>query len=321
MTQNPFRAIVVIGATASGKTALAHGIADAWRALGVSAELVNLDAFQFYRGLSVGTAKPSPAEIIRYLYHCVDILDADERIDAADYARRAHAACADIVLRGGIPICVGGSGLYLRAFLHGLDALPREDAGIRLFLRRRAAEIGWPALHGWLQVLDPERAKELHPNDGVRIERAIEIFFLTGKRVSESYKRSSALREQDMLFNAFVVHVDSKDAALRERINCRVREMLGAGWIDEVRVLAERYGSGLDSLQCMKAIGYRDVLKYLQISGDFEGLGAAIATQTWQYARRQRTWNAKEVRHAGYENISDLNLIVEASKRWWHETI
>lgn len=319
MTSNSVRAIVVIGATASGKTALAHGIADAWRELGVDTELVNLDAFQFYRGLSVGTAKPSSAEVIRYKYHCVDIIDAHERMDAADYARRAHAACDDICLRGALPICVGGSGLYLRAFLHGLDELPREDIGIRQFLRRRASEIGWPALHGWLDALDPERAKVLHPNDGVRIERAIEIFFLTGKKASDSYRRNSVLRDQDMLVNAFVVHVDAKDGDLRERIGSRVKTMVDSGWIEEVRALAERYGESLESLQCMKAIGYRDVLKCLRESGDFEKLVTEIATQTWHYARRQRTWNAKEIRHAGYGNIADLSLIIEASRRWWHE--
>jgi tRNA dimethylallyltransferase len=319
MSAKPFRAIIVIGPTASGKTALAHGLADAWRRLDVGSELVNLDAFQFYRGLSVGTAKPTVDEITKYKYHCVDILEVPDRIDAAEYARRASMACTEICAQGGVPVCVGGSGLYLRAFLHGLDELPQEDEGIRLFLRRRAGEIGWPALHGWLEALDPDRAKELHPNDGVRIERAIEIFFLTGKKPSDSYKRASPLREQDMLFDAFVVHVDVPDAMLRERIELRTKQMLDLGWVDEVRLLKERFGDALSSFQCMKAIGYRNVLDCVNGGSELAALASVVSIKTWQYARRQRTWNAKEVRHAGFEAGGDLSCVFEAAKRWWYE--
>lgn len=296
-----FRAVVVIGPTASGKTAIAHRICESVREKSRVCELVNLDAFQFYRGLSIGTAKPSQREIDEYCYHCVDILNPEDRFDAQEYARQAHAACEDIAARGGVPVCVGGSGLYLRAFLHGLDELPEADAGLRNFIRMRAKKEGWAGLHRWLQAIDAERAQEIHPNDSVRIERALEIFFLTGKPPSQAYKRTGALREQNSLFPAFVIHVDAPDAVLRARIESRTSQMLRTGWQEEVEGIVKKYGPNCESFQSMKAIGYRDIVAHMQRPSEtIQSLETNIAVRTWQYARRQRTWNAKEVRDAGY---------------------
>ncbi len=317
---NSFPAVIVIGPTASGKTALAHSLCDAWRATGRVSELVNLDAFQFYRGLDIGTAKPKPHDILRYNYHLVDVLKPDDRMDAQEYARRARAACEDIAMRDGLPICVGGSGLYLRAFLHGLDDLPQADEGLRSFLRLKAQKRGWPGMHRWLQALDPARARELHPNDSVRIERAIEIFFLTGKPPSESYRRSGNLQDQECLFPAHVIHVDATDALLRERIEARTPTMLQEGWIEEVEKLCTVYGESLLSFQSMKAIGYRDVVDYLKAPPENRtALAVKIALRTWQYARRQRTWNAKEVKHAAFAVGDSTEGVFEGVLRWWND--
>ncbi len=313
-----FSALIIIGPTASGKTGLAHALCDSWRGSGNVCEVVNLDAFQFYKGLDIGTAKPGRSEIEHYNYHCVDILKPEDRIDAQEYASKAHAACEDIANRGGLPICVGGSGLYLRAFLHGLDELPKGDEGIRAFLRKRAEQIGWPALHRWLQAIDPARAQELHPNDSVRVERALELFFLTGKPPSESYRRTNLLQEQESLFNAFVVHVNAPDVLLRSRIEARTPAMLAAGWVKEVEDLYKTYGDALSDLQSMKAIGYRDILTYLKTPGETQDvLAINIAISTWQYARRQRTWNAKEVKHSDFVNGDNVTLLLEQVRRWW----
>jgi tRNA dimethylallyltransferase len=312
-----FSAVIVIGPTASGKTALAHSLCDAWRATGCVSELVNLDAFQFYKGLDIGTAKPKAHEILDYNYHLVDVLNPENRMDAQEYARRAEAACEDIAGRGGLPVCVGGSGLYLRAFLHGLDELPEADDGIRNVLRIKAKKIGWPGMHRWLQALDPARAQELHPNDSVRIERAIEIFFLTGKPPSETYKRSAVLQEQQCRFHAYVIHVDAPDSVLRSRIEARTPIMLQEGWVGEVEKLYKLYGESLSSFQSMKAIGYRDILEYLKgSSGSEKALETNIAVRTWQYARRQRTWNAKELKHASFVVGDSVETLLESVRRW-----
>lgn len=318
-----FSALVIIGSTASGKTSLAHALSDELALLGQGTELVNLDAFQFYRDLTVGTAKPDPAEIERYRYHCVEFLEPDESFDAQAYAEKAWRACEDIAARGNLAICVGGSGLYLRAFLHGLDAMPARNDKVRAFLRGAAEEWGWPHLHGWLLRVDPVRGKELHPNDGVRIERALEVFLVTGQPQSEQHTRKSDLGEQPTCFRAFVVRADWPDAELRRRIEERTAVLLERGWIAEVRALRARFpGPELSTFQSMKAIGYLDILAELDANprlsdGELAArLRPLIATRTWQYARRQRVWNAKETCDAQHSQGSSLAELVARVRAW-----
>jgi tRNA dimethylallyltransferase len=323
----PFRAVIVVGPTASGKTALAHGLADRLCQLGRRVELVNLDAFQIYRGVTAGTAKPSAAEMQRYSYHCIDFAEADARIDAQMFARMAHDACAAIFERGAIPLAVGGSGLYLRAFLHGLDPLPEKDDSIRQFLRASAARFGWSHLHRWLQLVDRVRAAELHPNDGVRIERALEITLLTGEPASEQRTRTDATGQQKSLFDALVIQTEADDATLRQRITRRVPELIKLGWESEVRGMRSRFGERLAELQCMKAIGYKEILEAIEaIEADlrpevYAGVAERIATLTWQYARRQRVWNAKERCDLLFSHGRDsLETTSDALLRWWDGT-
>ncbi len=286
-------AVFVIGPTASGKTALAHALAERFPSLAC----VNLDAFQFYRGVSAGTAKPSRQEIARYEYALIDFLEAPDRIDARDYGERAAAVCGELFACGRVPLCVGGSGLYLRSLLHGLDDLPSADAALRAHLRAEALAQGWPALHARLAQVDPVRAAELHPNDATRIERALEIHALTGVPMSTLRERTVSLAKQPTRMDAFVVRVEPRADWLKERISRRTCVLVGPAWRDEVASLRAAHGAALREFQSMRAIGYPLILDALEgaRTWDEEALAADIATLTWRYARRQLTWNRKEL--------------------------
>jgi tRNA dimethylallyltransferase len=321
------KAIFVIGPTASGKTAFAHLLADRLHMdFGMVCELVNIDAFQFYRGVDIGAAKPSAEELRKYHYRGIDCLDALETIDAVQYARFVWDACQEIAAAGRLPICVGGSGLYLRAALHGLDELPPRQDEIRRMLRASADVWGWPRLHSWLNALAPQRASQLHPNDRTRIERALEIVLQLPDNVAPDmvFRNSLPLEQQPVVGDCYVIRVDCDDSVLKERISRRIDDMFAHGWVDEVQRLKLRWGPAFLASQAGKAIGYEEIYQALpewahtcepcqathrQTGGGDENVGqprvfvsealekslkADIATQTWQYVRRQRTWYAKE---------------------------
>ncbi|MES2614998.1 MAG: tRNA (adenosine(37)-N6)-dimethylallyltransferase MiaA [Bdellovibrionota bacterium] len=314
-----FKCILILGATASGKTALAHNLADKLNAQNKPCELVNLDAFQIYKELNIGTAKPTHEEILKYNYHGVNICELNENLDANTFARLSWEFCASIAQKNKIPICVGGSGLYLRAFLHGLDSLPPRDENIRTQIKEVANAHGWPYCHEWLAKVDPKRACELHPNDKTRIERALEIFLLTGKPQSEERSKENMLKEQDTLFPCYVIHCKQEPLILKERICLRVEQIFAQGWTQEVEQLFVKYGESLNSFHAMQAIGYKQILSSLfhtktsQIpQGD---LVDKISTLTWQYAKKQLTWCAKEkvdftILNNNEENIDDLLKLV-----------
>lgn len=305
--QTRFKAVVVIGSTASGKSLLAHRLFQFLKEHGRKTVCVNLDAFQLYRGVTAGTAKPTEEEIQEYCYRGIDLFEPHENVDARQYAEVLTRECELATARGEVPICVGGSGLYLRAFLHGLDELPARSEPVRSFLRACAQAWGWPHLHGWLSVLDAQRAAELHPNDKTRIERALEVFFVTGKKMSTLSTLRETLSKQQCLFDAFIVRVKLEETVLRERIEARTKLLLEAGWIEEVEALYQRYGDKLKDFQSMKAIGYPEILALVAAreKPNAEVLAQSISTATWQYARRQRTWNAKEVVHADFNPRQD----------------
>lgn len=314
------KAIFVIGPTASGKTALAHALFDRLPLqCGVEAELINLDALQFYRGVDVGSAKPTAAEVNHYCYHGIDILDPLESMDAVRYAEFVWSTCQNIRARGRMPICVGGSGLYLRSVLHGLDNLPPRNEALRQMFRASAEAWGWPYLHEWLKTLAPERAAQLHPNDKTRIERALEIVFQApeGMRSEDLFRRSQKLSEQSTLGRAYIIHVDCPDEFLKTRISQRLMLMFASGWVDEVQRLRTRYGRDFLNSQAGQAIGYREIFECLSdgegqgVSSSVSGLVERMATLTWQYVRRQRTWNAKECldwRFDASQGIVDLQF-------------
>jgi len=312
------QAVFVIGPTASGKTAFAHQLFEQLaQQFNRPCGLVNLDAYQFYRGVDIGTAKPSDDELRKYDYRGIDILDPQESIDAARYAEFVWSACREFAAAGQLPVCVGGSGLYLRSILHGLDVLPPRNDQLRDMFRASANAWGWPVLHGWLNALAPERAAQLHPNDKTRIERALEIVFQLPESISphDVFRAPKALSEQELLGDCYVIHVDCADDILKKRIEGRIEQMFSAGWLEEVQTLKKRWGTDFLQTQAGKAIGYSDIFEALELaqcqnrsltSKEIVELKSRIATLTWQYVRRQRTWNAKEVRHWTFDSSDGI---------------
>jgi tRNA dimethylallyltransferase len=307
-----FKCILLLGATASGKTALAHNLSDTLKTqFNISSELVNLDAFQIYKELNIGTAKPSISEIQKYHYHGIDICNIDENLDANSFSQLTWQTCLKIYKQNKIPICVGGSGLYLRAFLHGLDNLPIRDEKIRNHIREIAHEKGWIFCHEWLQNVDPIRAQELHPNDKTRIERALEIFILTGKPQSSVRSKETILKEQNTLFPCYVIHCKRNSEELKSRITQRVNLLFEQGWQEEVLKLIEKYGDNLSQFHSMQAIGYKQILSLNNLNK--ADLISKISTLTWQYAKKQLTWCAKEKIDFEfyYTHMSEIDILLD----------
>lgn len=277
------RVLVITGPTATGKTAVALSLA---RALG--GELIGADSVQVYRGFDIGSAKPSIEELGGVRHHLIDVVDPDAPFDAARYATMADEAIDAVAQRGRVPIVVGGTGLWIRALLRGLVSLPQPDPEIRARLDAEAAELGAPALHARLVGIDPVAARAIHPNDQLRIVRALEVHEQTGERIGE-------LRERHALgaprYEAFVVVLDRERDALYAAIRSRITEMLARGWIDEVRALRERWGP---DVRAMQAVGYREVLAHVEGQIDAAELETAAYKSTRIYTRRQRTWWANE---------------------------
>jgi len=275
--------IVIGGPTASGKTALAIELA-----LRFGGEIVNSDSMQVYRGMDVGTAKPAAAERARVPHHLLDIVAPDEPYHAARFADDAAAAIAAIRGRGHLPFLVGGTGLYVRAALYGLSAGVGRNKSFRDALEAehaRALRVGEPArLHRRLGEIDPESARRLHPNDLVRIIRALEIHAETGRSASDVF-RESAMRAR---YQALYLALDPGRDALAERIDARCEAMIAGGLLQEVRALRDAgYGPELAS---MRAIGYRHMQPVIDGLDTLANVLVAMKRDTRQFARRQRTW-------------------------------
>lgn len=277
------RILVLLGATATGKTAAALAIAAA-----VPAEIVNADALQVYRGLDIGTGKPTAGERAEVRHHLLDILDPRERFSAGEFARRARAAVAEIEGRGALPIVVGGSGLYLRALLEGLSPLPAGSVALRQELRDRCDRDGLVALHEELGRLDPPTAARLPPADRQRILRALEVTVATGRPFSAWLQ----LKPADPVLSALRVGLTLPRPILYDRIGGRVRSMVESGWLDEVaRLLREGVPPQSPAFQ---AIGYREMTKCALGQCDLEQAIAETTAATRRFAKRQETWFRKD---------------------------
>ncbi|WP_242344023.1 tRNA (adenosine(37)-N6)-dimethylallyltransferase MiaA [Anaeromyxobacter terrae] len=276
------RLLVIAGPTASGKTALAVALARR-----LDGEIVNADSQQVYRGLDVGTAKPTPAERAAVPHHLLDVVDAGEGMDAARFAALADAAIADIAARGRLPIVAGGTGLYLRALLHGVVAAPGRDPALRARLEEEALRLGRPALHARLAAIDPEAAARIRPNDLVRIVRALEIA-AGGRRPSELHAEHAFQPDR---YAALLLALDPPRAALHARIDARVAEIFAGGLLDEARALAARTGGALPP---RLPIGYAEALACVR--GELELAEAIRRVQVAhrRYARRQVIWLRRE---------------------------
>ena len=274
-------AIFLMGPTASGKTALAVSLVERF-----PLEIVSVDSALVYRGMDIGTAKPDAATLARAPHHLLDLRDHAEAYSAAAFRGDALRLMAGIVARGRVPLLVGGTMLYFRALLQGLDDLPRADASLRTELEAAAAARGWPALHAELATVDPVTAARLAPNDSQRIGRALEIFQLTGKPMSALLDRAQSELPYRVLQLALI---PSDRAALHQRIAARFDAMLAEGLLAEVETLRRDYVLTPD-LPSMRAVGYRQAWACLDGDIDMQALREQGIAATRQLAKRQLTW-------------------------------
>jgi tRNA dimethylallyltransferase len=276
--------LAIVGATATGKSALGMALAEI-----LPGEIVNADALQVYRGFDIGTAKPGPAERARVPHHLIDILDPHETYSAGEFARRAQEAIAGIQERGRVPIVVGGSGLYLRALFEGISPVPPGDLEVRRTLRARLEAEGLTPLREELARLDPQTAARLSAGDTQRVLRALEVALVSGRPLS------SWIEEQPFGTQRIAVvriGLTLPRSILYDRIAGRVARMMEAGWREEVAGLLRQ---GLSPrLPAFQAIGYRQLVRCLEGNGSLEETAAEIVKETRRFAKRQETWFRKE---------------------------
>jgi tRNA dimethylallyltransferase len=277
--------ICLAGPTASGKSALALQLAEA---LHGEVEFISVDSAQVYRGMDIGTAKPDAAERARVPHHLIDILDPEQAYSAARFVHDAEAAAAAIGARGRLPLLMGGTMLYFKALRDGLDAMPAADAALRAQIDARAAAEGWPALHAELQRVDPATASRLAPNDAQRIQRALEVFALSGRPLSSFHARRDAPAAGATQRWPLIALEPSSRAWLHGRIAMRFDAMLAAGFVDEVRQLRLRPALRPE-MPSMRCVGYRQAWAALD-AGRLDGLREAGIAATRQLAKRQITW-------------------------------
>ncbi len=277
------RAVAIMGPTASGKTAAALAIAER-----IPSEIISVDSALVYRGMDIGTAKPSRAELASVPHHLIDIIDPLDSYSVAQFRLDTLRLVDEIVGRGKLPLLVGGTMLYFKGLADGLDDLPGADPALRAALEDEAARIGWPAMHARLATLDPATAARLKPNDAQRIQRALEIIALSGRPMSELL----AQREHEELpfdLQSFALEPSDR-AVLHERIARRFDQMLeGDALLDEVEQLRRR-GDLHPGLPSMRCVGYRQAWEYLDGHIDYKALRETGIIATRQLAKRQLTW-------------------------------
>ena len=279
MSPTMAEAVLLLGPTASGKSALALRLAQQ-----LPLEIVSIDSAQVYRGMDIGTAKPSAAERAAVPHHLIDIRDPAEPYSAAAFVRDATATIADIRARGRVPLVVGGTMLYAKALREGLAELPSADPALRSEIEADARALGWPALHARLAAIDPTTAARLKPNDRQRIQRALEICAQTGRPMSELLTAHGASTPPVM-----IALLPADRAELHRRIAVRFDAMLAAGLVDEVRALRAR-GDLVADLPSMRSVGYRQAWKFLDGALAADEFRAAGIAATRQLAKRQITW-------------------------------
>lgn len=294
MTASLPPAIALMGPTASGKTGLAIQLAHA-----LKGEVISVDSALVYRGMDIGTAKPTRQERDGIPHHLIDILDPAESYSTGQFRREAMALMEDITGRGGIPILAGGTMLYFHGLLQGLSELPAADPGIRQQIEHEARERGWSGLHEELARVDPLSARRIHPNDPQRIQRALEVFRLSGTPLSQLITMT---RTPPLPFRCFkAVLAPSCREILNQRISARFMQMLEQGLIEEVGRLHAREDLHVD-LPSVRAVGYRQVWAYLDGEYDREAMVERAIIATRQFAKRQHTWLRKVEEANFYES-------------------
>ncbi len=302
---------VIIGPTASGKTALAIAVAQSLHEQGTHAEIISADSVQVYKGMDIGSAKPSPDERAAIPHRLIDVQDPRERFTVKDWLTSAEQAITEIRNKGGVPIVAGGTHLYIKALLEGLFEGPEPDAELRTEL----SAIDLTELRTELKRIDPAAAERIHPADRRRTVRAIEVYRLTGTPITDHQTQWDNGRRED----AFVVTVVWETPELNSRINSRVKQMMAAGFLDEVRSLIDAQALGE---QARDALGYKQLAAHLRGECSLEDAVERIKIDTRRFAKNQRTWlrrlgagaegrKSEEVSNEGSRTLTARSLAVE----------
>ncbi len=297
--------LVILGPTCVGKTQVSLKLADI-----LKGEIVSFDSRQMYKFMDIGTAKPTKEERDKIRHHMIDVVSPDEKFTAADYARMAREIIRQIARRNKQAIAVGGSGLYLRALNQGFFRGPKADEEIRNKLKREAQEFGEPHLFNKLKKVDSEAAKKIHPNDLVRVIRALEVYQLTGKPIS-AWQRDGDYEQFPMQFVKMGLNLEREQ--LYQRIDQRVEEMISSGFLDEVKMLREK--GFTPHLKALKTVGYQELYAHLEGEVDLPTAIENIKLNTRHYAKRQLTWFKKD-KEITWLDAEDQNLVEKISERF-----
>ncbi len=276
-------AIFLMGPTASGKTDVAVDLIEK-----LPVEIISVDSALVYRDMNIGTAKPDAETLAKAPHHLIDMIEPTSAYSAANFRSDALRLMADITARGKIPLLVGGTMLYFKALQSGLSGLPEANQEVRARLDARAALIGWPAMHEKLALIDTVTAARLQPNDAQRIQRALEVFEITGESMSALYAKQTSEVLPYKLLKIALIPSDRK--VLHERIALRFEQMLAAGFVDEVRALQAKYPALTADSTSMRCVGYRQALEHLAGDYDVAELRDRGIFATRQLAKRQLTW-------------------------------
>ena len=296
-----------MGPTASGKTDLALEIADAY-----PCEIISVDSVMVYRDLNIGSAKPSAKILQNYPHHLVDIINPDESYSVANFCNDALSLIKQSHKHHKIPLLVGGTMLYFSSLLHGISNMPSANQDVRNNITQQAEDHGWGYLHAKLKQVDAKSAERIHPNDSQRIQRALEVYELTGIPISEWQAETKSFELGSNTFKLALVPEDR--AILHQRIEQRFDHMLAEGFIEEVRELYKRESLHAD-LPAMRSVGYRQVWKYIEGEFDEQSMREKAIIATRQFAKRQLTWLRSEcdlyTLSAGKHEIHDVRQQID----------
>jgi len=312
--------LCIVGPTGAGKTHLAMALAEHAKSIGQTVELISMDSALVYRGLDIGSAKPTKAEQVAVQHHLIDILEPTESYSAARFANDAKRLCEEIRARGNVPVVVGGTMLYWRAWAYGLSSLPPADPEIRARLDLQGKAIGWPAMHAELTIVDPTTAARLQPNDSQRVQRALEVYEITGKPMSELLAESPSedgRAGSDIPEWINLISLEPSDRSrLHQNLEKRFDEMLTGGLLEEVELLKKNPDLHGD-LPAIRSVGYRQIWEYLSGEVDQTEMRYKALAATRQLGKRQLTWLRAIAGRKTFDpfNPVELNAALEYCKQ------
>jgi len=298
------KVVLIMGPTASGKTDLAIALAEKY-----PFDIISVDSAMVYRGMDIGTAKPDQATLARFPHRLINILDPAQAYSAAEFCHDANVAIEESFSHGRWPLLVGGTFLYFNAWIHGLTNLPSADARLRSQISARAEQQGWPAVHQELAAVDAVSAARIHPNDPQRIQRALEVFYSSGKPLSVWHNEEKKSASQFPLCKLILAPQDRN--LLASRIEKRFQTMLNLGLVEEVEKLFRRSDLN-DNMPSIRSVGYRQVWQWLNGEYSYSEMREKAVIATRQFAKRQYTWLRREKSQPWIDPINDQ--VIEIAK-------